>query len=566
MKTLFLKPIVLSLLLVLFTSSCSKSEKKPDTGSTDDAAITGNDKKLGSSNAANTDPYSCKRFYQYLSDMTAIHLEEKTVGSIDRLKAVVTAFVGGLKNASINVDDYNEDNIKDNDCTEIEKIAGKLKGNKNLMEQFGETAEEFDPLAYTYENILYIFANSMDHFSSFFGAHYISFFGFEGSVNTGLRFLSRSDYYDVDDEEGKLIKKGRSPEYLYVEETPEYLKAAIPKYTKIYNIGDKAVKEMPIFESLGRMSRKGQVTLTVILPNESEKKTITVKLISSDPSDTSFKMVSQNPNIGYLKVTTFNKEDLDSDLFKTWIGYLLSDTPAKLDGTIIDLRTNGGGRVDVMQKIAGTILSDPNTIISHRVVKINDDYQVTNEKSLNAFPLMNYGKIIVLTDFMTASASEMLVAALQDYNAAVAVGESTIGKGIGQRGLPINSDHIRGDAHITNFYMASPSGRSWYFDGIQPDIEVKEKSHDGYYWKLGDRKKSLPPALSKQFDYEFDPNVEVRNKISNTDLVKLKAIRNDATQEPAECKKAPGELAEEESCIYAWGLTLLKSWIAFPTQ
>ena len=564
MKPFFIKPAVLALILGLVASGCSKSGKKnEDSSGGGSAPITqGENEKLKiPKDAANLDPYSCKRFYQYLSDMDTLHLQEKSVGSVVRLQKVVTVYAENLQKKGIDVSDYKEENVKENDCTEIEKLAGKLVGNKKLMDALGETEGEFDPLAYVYENILYVFTNSLDHFSSFYGEHYIRSVGFEGSVNTGFRFLSRSDYYTVSDVDDKLVKEGRHPPYLYVEQTPEYLKNILPRYSKIYKIRDKNVKDMSMFESLAMMSRKGSVSLVVAFPSDqyATQKTIDVKLQQQEPLETGFRMISQNPNIGYLKISSFNKNGTDSDLYKSWIEYLMN-SPAKLDGTIIDLRTNTGGRVDEMQKFAGTILSDPNTIVSHRIVKGRKGYFVTDEKSLDSFPL-NYGKIVVLTDFMTASASEMFVAALQDYKAGIAVGESSIGKGIGQRGIGINSEHIQGEAHVTNFYMASPSGKSWYLDGLQPDIEVKEKANEGYYWKLRNKEKIIPGALKESFDYEFDPAVEVRNTISDENLAKLKAFRNDPAQEPTECKTDPKELPEEQSCIYAWGLKILNEWI-----
>lgn len=570
MKSFLPKSAALILILGLLASGCSKSGKKDaDNTNGDSAPITNQTKGVKGNqveNAANLDPYSCQRFYQFLSDLNTLHLQEKSLNPVVRLQIVVTAFVNGLKKDGIKIDDYKEENIKENDCTEIEKVAGKLSGNKDLMKAFGETESQFDPLAYVYEHILYIFTNSLDRFSTFYGERYMHSSGFEGAVNTGFRFLSRADYYDVSSADEKNVKEGRHPPYLYVEQTPDYLKNSLPRYSKIYKIGDKEVKDMNMFESLARMSRKGSTTLLVSIPEGtgySAQKNIDVKLQLQEPLETGFRMISQNPNIGYLKISSFNKKGLDSDLFKSWIEYLLSNTPAKLDGTIIDLRTNTGGRVDEMQKFAGTILTDPNTIISHRIVKGDGEFFVTDEKSMNTFSL-NYGKIVVLTDFMTASASEMLVAALQDYKAGLIVGETSIGKGIGQRGRAINSEHIQGEAHVTNFYMASPSGKTWYLDGIKPDIEVKEKANDGYYWRLRDKEKTIPGALKQSFDYEFDPNVEVRNKITDAEMAKLKAFRENASNEPEECKKSAAELPEEQTCIYAWGLKILTEWIKMP--
>lgn len=161
----------------------------------------------------------------------------------------------------------------------------------------------------------------------------------------------------------------------------------------------------------------------------------------------------------------------------------------------------------------------------------------------------------------------MFVAAIKEYNAGLIVGEPTHGKGIGQHEFQITAEHISGISAITNFYIFSPFGESWYFKGIAPHIQADEASHKDYINRYDILSEYLPKPLTEKVDLGSTVNsVEVKNKLTPEILEKLKAACNDLTKEPAECKSGSGEVIEEQSCIVAWGLKLLEEWIALDPE
>lgn len=162
-------------------------------------------------------------------------------------------------------------------------------------------------------------------------------------------------------------------------------------------------------------------------------------------------------DVGYIKIDSFIASSYD-DFTKA-----LKDLKrTQIQGLIIDLRDNPGGLVDEALKISGSLLGKE--IVYHTKSK---DQGIKEYKS----PLTKQfdGRIILLVNQNSASASELMTAALKDYNRAEIVGERTFGKGIIQTtyNLP------RGDGYkITTKEYLTPKKNSIHKIGIEPDYEV----------------------------------------------------------------------------------------------
>lgn len=146
----------------------------------------------------------------------------------------------------------------------------------------------------------------------------------------------------------------------------------------------------------------------------------------------------------------------------------------KIDGLVLDLRGNGGGSLEEAIKLTGLFVPEG------PVVQAKDwRGNITGRKSENPEPLYN-GPMVVMTDKSSASASEILAAALQDYRRAVIVGDdSTFGKGTVQTILPVErfmpffSDKSRAGAlkvTIQKFYRIA--GGSTQLKGVVPDLKL----------------------------------------------------------------------------------------------
>jgi carboxyl-terminal processing protease len=147
-------------------------------------------------------------------------------------------------------------------------------------------------------------------------------------------------------------------------------------------------------------------------------------------------------------------------------------TEEKIDGLVLDLRNNGGGSLEEVRRMTGFFIE------RGPVVQVKNTLgQVQVKDSENGKPIYG-GPMVVMTDKSSASASEILAGALQDFNRAVVVGESsTFGKGTVQqpmdigRMLPLFAVRNRaGFLKVTIQKFYRPSGSSTQMDGVVSDV------------------------------------------------------------------------------------------------
>ncbi len=168
---------------------------------------------------------------------------------------------------------------------------------------------------------------------------------------------------------------------------------------------------------------------------------------------------SLNNNIGYIKLPSFDTDS--SKRLKEKIDDLISKGAKSL---ILDLRNNGGGIVDEANKIADLFLDKGKTIMTTKDNKGKEETEKTKSKIEYDFP------IIVLTNENTASASEILTAALKDNSRAKVIGTKTFGKGVIQTVITL----LDGSGlKITTAEYFTPNGTEINKKGISPDIEIK---------------------------------------------------------------------------------------------
>lgn len=133
-------------------------------------------------------------------------------------------------------------------------------------------------------------------------------------------------------------------------------------------------------------------------------------------------------------------------------------------GILLDLRGNGGGADNILQPIADLLL--PEGLIFYTEDHDGNRVEYDSNAYMVGLPL------VVLCDENTASASEVLVAALQDYQVATVMGTTTFGKAIGQSTYTVASDGS--GLHLTTVRAYSPLGRNWNGEGLTPDIVVEQ--------------------------------------------------------------------------------------------
>ena len=166
---------------------------------------------------------------------------------------------------------------------------------------------------------------------------------------------------------------------------------------------------------------------------------------------------------GYLRVSTFN-ENTGRELGET-IARLKAENPA-LKGYVLDLRNNGGGLLDAAISVSDAFL-ERGEIVSQRgrTAEQIQRYYASQGDLTGGLP------IVVLINYGSASASEIVAGALKDHERATVIGLTSFGKGSVQTVIPLRGGRD-GALSITTARYYTPSGGSIQKIGIEPDLEV----------------------------------------------------------------------------------------------
>jgi carboxyl-terminal processing protease len=170
-------------------------------------------------------------------------------------------------------------------------------------------------------------------------------------------------------------------------------------------------------------------------------------------------------DIAYLQLTTFGA-DSAADL-RNALEELLDQNPA---GLILDLRNNGGGYLYTAVEITSEFVPTGVALYEEYGDGARDEYNVNPGGLATEIPL------VVLVNGGTASASEILAGAIQDFGRAVLVGETTFGKGSVQ--TPIELSNGEGALRVTIAYWYTPDNRLIHGVGLEPDYVVPLTEED----------------------------------------------------------------------------------------
>jgi len=169
-------------------------------------------------------------------------------------------------------------------------------------------------------------------------------------------------------------------------------------------------------------------------------------------------------NIGYIRLTSFNENS--SKQIKEKVKKLNKNK--NLKAYILDLRNNPGGLLSQAVKISDFFLEN-GEIVSTKSRQISENRKWFANKG----DLTNGKTLIVLINYGSASASEIVAGALKDHKRAIILGENSYGKGSVQSIIPLKN---RGAIRLTIAKYYLPSGKSISKVGVTPDIEITEDS------------------------------------------------------------------------------------------
>ncbi|MFT4566801.1 MAG: carboxyl-terminal processing protease [Saprospiraceae bacterium] len=238
-------------------------------------------------------------------------------------------------------------------------------------------------------------------------------------------------------------------------------------------------------DSIGRLSRRNvgdQISLTVWhrLSNEIESYSLSVTSVSL-PLVKSF-LVEEHSDIAYIQIKRFYK-GVFRDFMDELDGYHMDSI--KVEHLIIDLRGNLGGVVDETIKLLNQFFTEKEVVL----LSTEDNAQQVQDYNSNGRTFVDLGRVVVLIDERSASASEIMAAVLQDHDRAVIMGTNSYGKGVIQQNYNLSND---GSINLTIGAYRLPSGRY-----------ISQKSNsDSTYFSLKNQRK-LPQGRGVTPDVLF---------------------------------------------------------------
>ena len=230
----------------------------------------------------------------------------------------------------------------------------------------------------------------------------------------------------------------------------------------IVKINEHQVQGKTLTEAVDLMRGPVGSDIEITVRRKGVRKAIVFKITREVIKIQSVKSQKINENIGYIRLTAFNENS--SSQIKKKINEFTKDK--KIKGYILDLRNNPGGLLSQAIKISDFFLTN-GEIVSTKSRKESENRRWFANKG----DIINGKVLIVLINYGSASASEIVAGALKDNKRAILLGENTYGKGSVQSIIHLkNNGAIR--LTISKYYL--PSGKSISEVGITPDIEVAE--------------------------------------------------------------------------------------------
>jgi len=250
-----------------------------------------------------------------------------------------------------------------------------------------------------------------------------------------------------------------------IDDTPAS-RAGLKAGDYIVKINDVQVQGKSLSEAVDLMRGPVGSGIELTVRRRGEKKALTFNIIREVIQVQSVKSEIINGSIGYIRLTSFN--DNSSDQIEKQIKKLKKNK--NLNSFILDLRNNPGGLLSQAIKISDFFLEN-GEIVSTKSRKKSENRKWFAKKG----DITDGKTLLVLINYGSASASEIVAGALKDHKRAIIVGENSFGKGSVQSIIPLKN---RGAIRLTVAKYYLPSGKSISEVGVRPDIEVNEEGDD----------------------------------------------------------------------------------------
>ena len=250
-----------------------------------------------------------------------------------------------------------------------------------------------------------------------------------------------------------------------IDDTPAS-RAGIKAGDYIVKINDVQVQGKSLSEAVDLMRGPVGSGIELTIRRRGERKALIFNVVREIIQIQSVKADILEKSIGYLRLTSFNEnsgKQIEREIKKL-------EKNKDVKSYILDLRNNPGGLLSQAIKISDFFLNN-GEIVSTKSRKPSENRKWFAKKG----DLTNGKVLIVLINYGSASASEIVAGALKDHKRAILLGENSYGKGSVQSIIPLKND---GAIRLTVAKYYLPSGKSISEVGVSPDIEIDEENDD----------------------------------------------------------------------------------------
>lgn len=329
----------------------------------------------------------------------------------------------------------------------------------------------------------------------------------------GARLMTKEDFTEV----SNIVVGGPAWKQKDLEEGDFIMKVKQEKEEEPVDIKGMVINDVV---QLIRGDKGTKVTLTVKKKDGSIKDITIVRDVVITEEGFAKSLIldgkKEQERIGYIYLPRFYADfnDRNGRFCSTDVAAEVEKLKAEnVDGIILDLRNNGGGSLRDVVKMSGLFIEEgPIVQVKSREREPEVLMDVDERVQYN-------GPLLVMVNSLSASASEILAAALQDYGRAVVVGSPTFGKGTVQRFFDLDRA-IRGHSEVKplgevklttqKFYRVN--GGSTQLKGVTPDIILPDNYH---YIEIGEKEHDYPMAWSEIDDVEYSQKVVELKGLNN---------------------------------------------------
>jgi len=246
-------------------------------------------------------------------------------------------------------------------------------------------------------------------------------------------------------------------------------KAGIKAGDIILEINGEPVEDMSLSEAVLKIRGPKGTSVRLLILHKGETEPVEIEITRSTVEITSVRF-NMEGDIAYIRISDFTART-DDELYDV----LKNLDNEKTKGIIIDLRANPGGLLSAVIDVTSYFLSEGIVVEIMTNEGKEASLRVDTGKATNDLPM------VVLVDNTSASGSEVLAGALQDYGRAIVAGNTTYGKGSVNELLKLDDGS---GLYITVARWLTPNGRLIEGQGIEPDIKLELTGEDAIQWAV----------------------------------------------------------------------------------